>query len=281
MWHEKVTIGEETDRSNNFTRIPLGVYDLEPRVKILKFQNVALNSIEPGDVQDLHRLIINVSNIEALGPNIFRQSPDLEGILIVHSKVREIQKDAFEGLEKLRLLHLTHNPLQTVSQSMFEHLNSLEVLHLNHCGLKTIPAMMFEPFTKMRFIQLESNDLDSFNSTALGVSPSLEVLILARNKISSLDLTNAPKLTTLLVLENELTALSCDMISCGEQLIRIDASSNRISSVDPKLFERNPNLSLKMKNNTCHVHEKNPEDSTQTILAEFADEMLKDCYANF
>lgn len=60
MWHEKVTIGDETD--NNFTRIPLGVYDLEPRVKILKFQNVALNSIEPGDVQDLHRLIINGRN---------------------------------------------------------------------------------------------------------------------------------------------------------------------------------------------------------------------------
>lgn len=276
MWDEKVTIGEFYTDSINFTRIPLGIYDLEPRVRQLTLNNVALNSIEAGDVIGLKRLLIDMSNIEALGANVFSQSPDMEALMIVSSKLTEIHEDAFKGLNELKALQISENRLKTVTKKTFDHLTTLEVFHLTMCDLTEIPADMFKSFKDLAFLDLANNHLTSFNSATLGISSSLRFLQIYGNKISSLNVANLPNMETLLMSENELTTLNCGMISCGRNYEKIDLDENKIESVYPKIFETNPNLKLSLKKNPCNI----PMDE-DIITDEAADQSFKNCFAGF
>lgn len=271
-WNETVKFGSNV-RNRNFTRIPSGIYDLRPRVKNLHCYGIDLSSIEVGDVKHLESLRITMSWISVLENDIFNESTELKDLIIFRSKIKEIEINAFRGLSNLKRLSLQSSFITHISKDIFGNLPSLERLMLTDNAIKKIPADTFEPLKALTLLDLSENFLESFDSIVIGLSFSLKHLFLQQNEITSLNLENLDNLSTLIVTDNELETLSKKMFHNTDEKKFWVFRNNSLSSVDPEIFEKNPNSTFEFHDNPCSLKENNFKTSTA--------KSMENCFRNF
>ncbi|KAI5629472.1 toll-like receptor 5b precursor [Silurus asotus] len=129
-------------------------------------------------------LDLSKARIFALKNSVFSHMPDLIEISLADNVINQIERDAFNGLDNLRMLNLSNNLLDKIDSETFNHLRNLETLDLSNNNIKTLMSESFQGLNNLVNLFLSENSLQFLNN--LANLPSLQVLFLDNNKISSL-----------------------------------------------------------------------------------------------
>jgi Leucine-rich repeat (LRR) protein len=91
----------------------------------------------------------------------------------------------FKGLNKLSLLDLGKNEIKTIDSKVFEDLINLKFLEINENGLESISLL--ENLKSLIKLSANQNNISKFNFDGLTELNNLQILELARNKITELN----------------------------------------------------------------------------------------------
>lgn len=122
---------------------------------------------------------------------------------------------------------------------------------------------------------LNNQNLTSFPTNLMAIFPHLQHIVLSSNNITRLtntDLKPHTLLNQLLIDNNQITHLAANLFDGMDNLIIVDLTSNRISSIDHGIVIP-PKLQIRLRNNTCI-------DEERTGLAEtscFMSSIVKQC----
>lgn len=203
------------------------------------------------------------------GPHgFFSPLPRLEKLRVDYCKIRYLPAGVFASAHNLRALSLiTHNG-DWSAMSLELHRDSLRGLaHLQHLDLAdnnlwTLPAELLCPVQSLATLNLTRNKLQDivslgFSDSAESCTPSLEVLDLSNNDLTTIHdraLTNLRSLTVLKLQENAINAVGDHALAGLTALHSLNVSSNRLVALPPELFSKTRELrELILSNNSLAV----------------------------
>jgi Leucine-rich repeat (LRR) protein len=135
----------------------------------------------------------------------------------------------------LREFYFDYNRLQSINQ-LYLPLN-LKILSLKYNRLNYINLSILTRLGHLEKLYLSSNKLTQWSSTMNNIFPSLEILELDRNHLSSISSLNAPKLKQLNLDGNYLgNQIDKKIFSNLPNLERIQLRDNQIDMIDPNAF---------------------------------------------
>ncbi|CAK9794641.1 chp [Anthophora quadrimaculata] len=224
----------QLDLSTNFLReFPS---DALRHLTELKFLNVSNNLIDEIDqtylsgVKELQVLDLSRNNIGRLGVNAFSNLSELIMLDLSLNALRTIEESSFEGLTKLKWLSLQDNNILLVPATGLSRLSSLAHLHMEYNRVAALPTELIE-----------------------ATASSLVTLALTRNLVREIPaglFEEFEKLVTIELSGNMLTTISRDMfIGLEESLLKLDVSSNRLSSIDDGELPLRKLVSLNLSGN--------------------------------
>ncbi|OTF71921.1 leucine-rich transmembrane protein [Euroglyphus maynei] len=227
-------------------------------------------------------MIMNISE------NAFDGLLQLLSLNISHNQLAGLTPDVFNTLVSLRTLDLSYNHLNSLdngTHSIFGPLLSMETLNLSHnhisiikdrsfpyspwipnklrhldLSYNTIPILTSNfdnGLTKLNRLSLKGNIINEIHQKMLGNLTELEYLDLSRNdlrKIAKGVLQPWPKnLKALDLSVNKIKSLFFDDLNSYSTLIKLNLSSNRLSSINEELIERiKQNLTLYFNGNNSY-----------------------------
>ena len=140
----------------------------------------------------------------------------------------------------LREFYFDYNRLETINQ-LYLPLN-LKIFSLKNNRLNHINLSILTRLGHLEKLYLSSNKLTQWSSTVNNIFPSLELLELDRNHLSSISGLNAPKLKQLNLDGNRLGNRIDRKIFANLPLLeRLQLRDNHIETIDPQAF-RNTRL---------------------------------------
>lgn len=138
-------------------------------------------------------------------------------------------------LYHLREFYFDYNRLESINQ-LYLPLN-LKILSLKYNRLNYINLSILTRLGHLEKLYLSSNKLTQWSSTMNNIFPSLEILELDRNHLSSISSLNAPKLKQLNLDGNYLgNQIDKKIFSNLPNLERIQLRDNQIDMIDPNAF---------------------------------------------
>ena len=120
----------------------------------------------------------------------------------------------FQRLNRLEKLDISRNAdlfiVPTTLQSAFQNLFSLEIINLGGCGIEELPVGMFNNTTKLTDVGLYSNGIKFWNPDVFAPLRHLQILMLARNRIASVNIASFSQVTSLQQLDLSLNPFACN-----------------------------------------------------------------------
>uniref|UniRef100_A0A3B3ZUX9 TIR domain-containing protein n=1 Tax=Periophthalmus magnuspinnatus TaxID=409849 RepID=A0A3B3ZUX9_9GOBI len=135
----------------------------------------------------------------------------LETLSLEMNKISHIEDGAFSDLSALTFLYLSFNQLTNLTDHMFKGLSNLSTLAIDTNQIHSISKFAFKPLNKLHTLRLTYNSLVSSDvAKILMHCPSLEILILAYNNLTSFEAYDLPfpSLKSLALAGNDLTVKS-------------------------------------------------------------------------
>ena len=160
-----------------------------------------------------------------------------------------MRRVSFVDMVELKELNLNQNSLTKFDQSWFENLSKLvNEVDINGNRLSN------EFLNNASGLGLEKNTLVNSNGDIFQGLRNLRQLVLADNKIGSIEAKSFLPLTNLLKLDlsrNTLTEINAGMFQGLHKLQTLDVSQNKISVIQPKSFDELEKLKkLNLENNS-------------------------------
>ncbi len=138
-------------------------------------------------------------------------------------------------LYHLKEFYFDYNRLESINQ-LYLPLN-LKILSLKYNRLNYINLSILTRLGHLEKLSLSSNKLTQWSSTMNNIFPSLELLELDRNHLSTISSLNAPKLKQLNLDGNYLrNQIDKKIFSNLPNLERIQLRDNQIEMIDPNAF---------------------------------------------
>jgi Leucine-rich repeat (LRR) protein len=178
-----------------------------------------------------------ISGIETIDEHIFELiSSQLEILNLRNNElVTEKHLTFLIHLYHLREFYFDYNRLETINQ-LYLPLN-LKIFSLKNNRLNHINLSILTRLGHLEKLHLSSNKLTQWSSTVNNIFPSLEILELDRNDLSSISSLNAPKLKQLNLDGNRLGArIDRTIFANLPQLERIQLRDNQIETIDLQAF---------------------------------------------
>jgi len=238
----------------------------------LQFICPNLKSIEAGAFEDLDSLMyltFAFTAIEELPANVFKGLDNLLSLYFYSNiKLRNINEKTFSGLSQLRDLTINSSILEEIPAGALDDLTSFEYLYLSNNRLKKLPAGLLNNNEQIEVIYLDNNKLTELDPGLFSNLSNLKYLSLNYNKLNSLPegifdnlinlkemnlsynpiesfpdklLDNCSSLVRLYLENMNLTEIPA-FVGNIPSLEHLYLSRNKISQIDPDIFEKLKNL---------------------------------------
>ncbi|EQC37062.1 hypothetical protein SDRG_05289 [Saprolegnia diclina VS20] len=217
-------------KDNQLTRLPASLGSLQLLV-YLDVSDNRLNDVPEfvGDLLQLRELCVTSNTISSL-PSSLGRLEHLETLRLDNNQLTSLP-EAIGHLTKLRVLNAQSNQLASLPAS-FANLLSLSSLDLSKNNLGAT-VVVLDKMAQLEFADLRNNGLSAFPS--LPTTTRLDHLLLGNNKLTSIDDASlarvATSLTVLNIHDNQLNALSADLMSQFAKLKTLDLSNNNLSDL--------------------------------------------------
>ena len=155
---------------------------------ILFLASNKLTKIDPSTfngLTSLYDLDISFNQLTTVNPSTFNGLAKLEFLRLNRNQLTTIDPSTFKGLP-LVSLWLSHNKLTKIDPSTFNKLTKLHWLRLDNNQINRIEEGTFKDLINLSYLNLETNNIVSFNQYALFGSINLEKVCLFPNPISNL-----------------------------------------------------------------------------------------------
>ncbi|XP_036413667.1 toll-like receptor 13 [Colossoma macropomum] len=194
------------------------------KLELLDLTQNKLNYIHKGDFGDLNsltHLLLNDNQITAIDKGAFEGLQKLTVLNLQSNKITQnsLKASVFSGLANLKYLLLNNNYLSYSDQSSlnkppFRYLKSLETLAIHsqgHKGMLNVPSNLLEGLTSLQVLTAGNLNLNFLYSSTFSHTPRLLSLDLSRN---------------------ELTAVSQELFTPLQRLNRLHMFSTGLQSLD-------------------------------------------------
>ncbi|CAH2083536.1 unnamed protein product [Euphydryas editha] len=243
------------DVDENTTSVPYSALSLLPNLKsfIMKKAFLDLKS-EPSDIlSELTTLELAQGRIKSIPKGAFKNTPEIQTLLLFDNKIEYLHVDAFEGLTKLVNLSLNKNLISHLPGGLFKHTPNIGRLDLYANKLLGLSDDLFTGLQKLEQIFIFDNNapLKLENQTFSNL-PSLYNLKLYRSFIEHIPaelFVNTTNLKTLSLQGNNITYLPNNIFK-SVKLNDLNLSHNNIGYLYSDVFlEQSSMTELKLGNN--------------------------------
>ena len=227
-------------------RLPYIPYANTSHLKVVKILILKGNDIRGHLTEDLFQgytqleeLSLVGNGIRSIGSNAFRQLPNLKRLDISHNTMRSraFTKYSFAGLKSIQTLNLASIAIIQFDSATFKFIPSLQVLDMSgnrkieilggidnmvhplrnltklkmtSVGLEKIPESTFWNLTELKVIDLSKNAITKWYPDLFKDQEKLQQLILANNKITTIDEKSLENLKYLRELDISNNMFNCD-----------------------------------------------------------------------
>ncbi|CAH0730824.1 unnamed protein product, partial [Brenthis ino] len=222
-------------------------------------------------------LELSRGKLNAIPKRAFKNTPELQMLLLFSNEIEYVDVDAFEGLTQLRNLSLNSNrisvlparalgaaprlrradlydnSIRELGEGVFWGLDELAMVVLfNNRVQLTLYNRTFANLPSLTELKLEGNSIETLPGDLLSNSTSLKKLYLQRNQLASLPrlLFSGLRLRELDLSSNNLTFLWEEQLRDQDQLESLQLQKNALEHLPSVLFEDTANLKvLDLKHN--------------------------------
>ncbi|KAF2357660.1 Leucine-rich repeat [Trinorchestia longiramus] len=209
-----------------------------------------------GPLTSLRKLDLSRCSLGQLNPGTFRQLKGLVSLKLSVNSIRKIEDDAFDGLDSLEELYLDddkilsvpsaalakvpllkvltmdYNRVGVISASSFENVPHLRELSIAHNIIREIPEGTFSNLTSLENLNLYGNLITTLSAGSFqGLKRSLTSLNLGLNRLNEIPNLDFPKVSELILSENNISAIHPDTFLFLPELKMLDLSENAISTL--------------------------------------------------
>lgn len=219
-WLSTISVENIDASSNLIQQFP----QLAPKVKSLILKSNKLRYAVHEECPDsLNFLDLSENPVKAVDLNC----TGLKILNISHSDIEILPEGFLSKFPTLEVLHIDDSPLKKINGDLRS--NTLEVLTFQRSHLRYIKPNLFSGLTKLKIINLSgSRHLQNLQPISVA-----EMLFADHCSIETIDLTGMPRLRSLDVSGNHITALDLP-----DPVIELNASTNLIYNIDLKKLKR-------------------------------------------
>ena len=159
--------------------------------------------------------------------------------------IYDIHEEAFVGQSKLQTVDLSRNALVVIQPNTFKHNHVLETLSLANNELLQLPEEgSFLNTKSLRILDLSACNLSNIPPNTFRKIPKLQTLYISHNKLKDLPpLQSVQGLKILDVRYNYLTDLDSEALSTSPNLIHLNLSYNKLSTLNKTVMSQLANVS--------------------------------------
>lgn len=294
-----------SQNTRNFPGIFCRQFGNVQEISIVQSNLEIVESSAFADCRAMERVIINENSVTSLPSNLFANSPRLHHVSFLFNHISQIHANAFFGTSiefldfgnnqitainsqwfvpisnTLRSLDFFNNLITQVSDGLFSTLSNVEFLMIGRNSIQ----MGNNPFlglTSLRTLGLGRNGIRELNPSWFTPISQLQELFLCGNAISQLrvgDLDALRNLITLRLNENFLNTVRIESLGPSISTLRnLQFLQNLITSFDPQIIERTPNLQILMLQGNVCINQDFLDVANQR---DFVRQQLQQCFANF
>ncbi|KAL0967240.1 hypothetical protein UPYG_G00249640 [Umbra pygmaea] len=229
---------------NRITHIPDRAFRNLSSLVVLHLNNNRIRSMGTqcfNGLQSLETLDLNYNNLEEF-PVAIRSLSNLKELGFHSNNIKSIPEHAFTGNPSLLTIFFYDNPIQYVDRSAFQHLPELRTLSLN--GAAEITEFPDLAGTQsLESLTITGARITSLPTTVCDQLPNLLVLDLSYNKIQFIPtLSGCEKIQKIDLHHNEIEELHAGTFQGLASLRTLDLAWNKLSFLDPFCFSSLPAL---------------------------------------
>ena len=259
---------------NNLTNLPTAIRKLT-RISELYIQDNPMTSLDStvmSVVGSTLRYLSIFINFFPSFPSEVHFLRNLNNLKVTDIPFSSLRADAFSGLEaSLGALELSNSKLEIIpsaicslqnltqftlnsspnlqqdsflyiSERCSQKLTSVTILILKHNKLQYFPDV-FELFPNVQLLDLESNNIQSVNSSLIPYNSTLNNIYIGKNDLVEIPAAfNKLSLESLHISNNKISALTDTDLAQLPDLRWIDLHGNPLAHVSPNAFRNNPRL---------------------------------------
>jgi Leucine-rich repeat (LRR) protein len=178
-------------------------------------------------------------------------------------------------------LDFFNNLITSVADGLFSTLSNVEFLMIGRNSIQ-LGNNPFLGLRSLRTLGLGRNGIREINPSWFTPISQLQELFLCGNAITEIrpgDLNALNSLITLRLIDNFLTTLRVESLGPSVATLRnMQFINNQISSFDPQIIDRTPNLQILMLERNICVNQDFLDVANQR---DFVRQQLQQCFANF
>jgi len=218
--------------------------------KICKLPSKALNEIKGSlELLDLGANCFTSVPVSNLRSSVFLKHLDLSG-----NQIGAVKDYDFVNLPDLKEVRLNENRISQISVRSFWSVPMLTHFSIKQNELTEIDPVLLQNFQLLNVIDLSENRLQKIPS--LKNMAELKTVHLNGNKISQIDaltFSDNPKLTTILLQNNNIGLISPDSFRSLDAVTSLNLGDNSLKSIEIGTFAGMPNLlTLSLRNNSIN-----------------------------
>ncbi|XP_076047634.1 toll-like receptor 6 [Oratosquilla oratoria] len=222
---------------NNISQLHQHVFQDLYSVQVLRLSHNSIETIPKGafaSCVNLHTLELAFNHLTVVSDGAFQGLNVLSFLALDNNKIKEITYKALTNLTNVQDINLNHNNLTEVPEALRE-LRLLRTLDLGDNKIRTLKNTSIHGLTHLYGLRLVNNEIGGNLTKASFVNlPSLKILNLAKNKISSLEwdlFERNPNLQAVRLDANMLTDIN-GVFANMQSLMWLNVSDNRINFFD-------------------------------------------------
>lgn len=194
------------------------------------------------------------ANLISIDEDAFKDFKGLEVIKLQINQIEILHPKMFTGLKKLKRLFLSNNKIDSLDNDLFKGLVTLQELRLADNPFKCFDFKILNGLTNLKMLDLNGlNIIEEIADYTFQNCPNLELLQLAENKISKIDLngfSGLKKLKSLFLGANQIRELKEKLFSDLVSLKELYLNDNKLVTLELSCIIEMPNLSnLYISNN--------------------------------
>ena len=227
-----------------------GLYNLE--IIDLSYNQIEIISEKwMENLKNLQMVNLSHNQIHTIGISSFKQSSVMLSLDLSYNNIETLHS---MGLEKVTKIDYSHNSIYNFDQNVFDHLHeSLTDIDLSYNNITSFNNSIFEPIHNIQAMNLAGNKLGEFLSLFFKSAKNspfaylvfLKYLDLSDNGLFSFHCQLISPLRNLLTLslrKNNISKLSDINLNCGESLVKLILSNNKLRNVDVSALDALINL---------------------------------------
>ena len=210
-----------------------------PHLRILDLSSNEITSLDsnclPASLQELR---LQKNFIRFIAPDVFSNS-SIKIIDMSNNQINHLPSQLLHNVP-LQELHLANNTLSSLPSNVLDGQKQLELLDLSGNLLSSsvlTPSLTRDMFSLLE-IDLSNNLIEEISQDFLATFPNLQVLKLAANKVSALNM--SPSLFQLRELDlssNRLVKIVSDYLTGLESLTHLNLANNQIQTIHSATFK--------------------------------------------